>query len=125
MGRPGYLTWRAKLKAQAASQLTELLASPAITPPLPQDVVERIAALVRKEDLRSDEETQVLEDVACLVFLDGQFDDFEKKSELDEEKIIGILKKTWMKMSPRGRELALQMNLSERAKSLIQKALEA
>lgn len=123
MGRPGYLTWRAKLKAQAASQVTELLASPAITPPLSQDVVERTAALIRKENLSNDEETQVLEDVACLVFLDDQFDEFEKRPEIDEEKIVGILRKTWVKMSPKGQELALQMNLSERAKTLIQKAL--
>lgn len=123
MGRPGYLTWRAKLKAQAASQVTELLASPAIAPPLSQDVAERTAALIRKENLSNDEETQVLEDVACLVFLDDQFDDFEKRPEIDEEKMVGILRKTWVKMSPKGQELALQMNLSERAKSLIQKAL--
>lgn len=123
MGRPGYLTWRAKLKAQAASQITELLASPAITPPLSQDVVERTAALIRKENLSHDEETQVLEDVACLVFLDDQLDDFEKRPEIDEEKMVGILRKTWVKMSPKGQELAVQMNLSERAKTLIQKAL--
>jgi hypothetical protein len=123
MGRPGYLTWRAKLKAQAASQVTELLSSPAITPPLSQDVVERTAALIRKENLSNDEETQVLEDVACLVFLDDQFDEFEKRPEIDEEKIVGILRKTWVKMSSKGQELALQMNLSERAKTLIQKAL--
>ncbi|KAK1770531.1 cytochrome b2 [Phialemonium atrogriseum] len=107
MTRPGYLTWRAKLKAQAASQITELLASPAITPPLPQDAIERTAALIRKENLSKDEETQVLEDVACLVFLDDQFDDFHKRPEIDEEKIIGILRKTWAKMSPKGQELAL------------------
>lgn len=125
MGRPGYLTWRAKLKAQAATQVTELLASPTISPALPQEVIERTAALIRKENLSSDEETQILEDVACLVFLDDQFDDFEKRPEIDEEKIVGILKKTWVKMSPKGHELALQMDLSDRAKSLIQKALAA
>lgn len=126
MSRAGYLTWRAKQKAQAAAQVAELLASPssAIDPPLAQDEVERVAALVRKENLQGDEETQVLEDVACLVFLDDQFDAFEKKSELDEEKMVGILRKTWGKMSEEGRKLALGMELSERAKTLIQKALD-
>lgn len=113
------------MKAQAATQVTELLASPTISPALPQEVIERTAALIRKENLSSDEETQILEDVACLVFLDDQFDDFEKRPEIDEEKIVGILKKTWVKMSPKGHELALQMDLSDRAKSLIQKALAA
>ena len=123
MTRPGYLTWRAKLKSQAASQLAELLASPEIQPPLSQEEIDRVAALVRKENLKEDEETQILEDVACLVFLDDQFDEFEKKAELDEDKIVGILKKTWAKMSPAGHALALQMDFSDRAKLLIQKAL--
>jgi hypothetical protein len=124
MTRAGYLTWRAKQKAQAAIEVAELLSSSAaIQPPLAQDEVERVAALVRKENLKEDEETQVLEDVACLVFLDDQFDDFEKKSELDEDKMVGILRKTWGKMSEEGRRLALGMQLSERATVLIQKAL--
>jgi hypothetical protein len=123
MTRAGYLTWRAKQKSVAAAQVAELLASDAIQPPLAQDEIERVAALVRKENLKGDEETQALEDVACLVFLDDQFDDFEKKSEIDEDKIISILRKTWGKMGEEGQKLALGMQLSERAGSLIQKAL--
>ncbi|ETS80118.1 hypothetical protein PFICI_07647 [Pestalotiopsis fici W106-1] len=123
MTRPGYLTWRTKQKAQAAQQVAELLQSPSITPALATEDVERVAALIRKENLKNDEETQVLEDTACLVFLDDQFDDFEKRDEIDEEKMIGILRKTWGKMSPKGQELALGMQLSDRAKSLIGKAL--
>ncbi|KAK1773326.1 cytochrome b2 [Copromyces sp. CBS 386.78] len=116
MTRPGYLTWRAKLKSQAAKQVAELLADASIQPPLSQEEIDRVAALVRKEDLKTDSDTQVLEDVACLVFLDEQFDDFEKRPDIDEEKMMGILRKTWGKMSPSGHALALQMHLSERAK---------
>lgn len=53
-----------------------------------------------------------------------QFEDFEKDIG-DEEKIITILKKTWGKMSEEGRKLALEMELSERSKALIGKALAA
>ncbi|KAK4192899.1 hypothetical protein QBC35DRAFT_482070 [Podospora australis] len=123
MTRAGYLTWRAKQKSVAATQVAELLASPEIQPPLSAEEIGRISALVRKENLAEDEDTQALEDVACLVFLDDQFDDFESKSELDEDKIINILRKTWAKMSGPGQALALQMHLSEKAKILIQKAL--
>jgi phosphate-selective porin len=124
MTRAGYLTWRAKQKSQAALQVAELLSSsPTIQPPLGRDEVERVAALVRKENLKDDEETQVLEDVACLVFLDDQFDGFETKPEIDEDKVVGILRKTWAKMSKDGQQLALGMQLSERATMLIQKAL--
>lgn len=124
MTRAGYLTWRARQKSVAAAQVAELLSSsPSIQPSLAQDEVERVAALVRKENLKADGETQVLEDVACLVFLDDQFDAFEKRSEMDEEKMVAILKKTWAKMSSEGQRLALGMQLSERATTLIQKAL--
>lgn len=81
-----------------------------------------MAKLIRKEDLKRNEETQVLEDVACLVFLDDQFEAFEKELH-DEGKIIGILRKTWGKMSERGHELALQIPMSETSKELIGKAL--
>ncbi|KAI4601951.1 hypothetical protein KJ359_010817 [Pestalotiopsis sp. 9143b] len=124
MTRPGYLAWRTKQKAQAAAQVAELLrSSPSIAPAIPPEDIDRVAALIRKENLRSDEDTQALEDTACLVFLDDQFDDFESKDEIDEDKIIGILRKTWAKMSAPGRDLALGMQHSERAQSLIGKAL--
>lgn len=125
MGRPGYLTWRSKQKSQAAAQVTTLLSSSEITPAIPGEATDRIAALIRKEGLSTDEETQVLEDVACLVFLDDQFDDFESKADLDEDKMVNILRKTWAKMSEPGRQLALGMDLSPRAKTLIERALEA
>ena len=41
----------------------------------------------------------------------------------DEDKIISILQKTWVKMGKRGQDLALQMDLSDRAKELVGKAL--
>lgn len=77
--------------------------------------------MIRKEDLKSDEETQVLEDVACLVFLDDQFAEFEK--EHNEDKIITILRKTWGKMSEDGHALALKIPMSGRPLELIEKAL--
>lgn len=80
--------------------------------------------MVRKADLkRGDPDTQTLEDVACLVFLDDQFDKFERELG-DEEKMVDILRKTWGKMSEVGRAEALKIELSERAKVLVQRALE-
>lgn len=121
MTRPGYLTWRAKQKTQAAAQVKELLFS--MDEPIPADECNRISSLISKQDLASDEETQVLEDVACLVFLDDQFDDFEKKPDHDEEKILRILRKTWVKMSAKGREMATKMKHSDRARLLIERAV--
>ncbi len=117
MNKQGYHAWRTYLKKRQA----ELAAQICLNSGYAQEDADRVAALIRKENLRKDEETQVLEDVACLVFLDDQFEAFEK--EHDEEKIVGILRKTWGKMSERGHELALGISMSERASELVKKAL--
>ena len=79
-------------------------------------------ALVEKEGLKQgEEEVQALEDVACLVFLDDQFEQFKEKH--DEEKIINILKKSWVKMSPKGQEMALAIPMTDECKALVQQAL--
>ena len=89
-----------------------------------EEEASRVGAMVQKADLKAgDPDTQTLEDVACLVFLDDQFDKFEKDLG-DEDKMVDILRKTWGKMSEEGRGLALGMELSERAKGLVGKALE-
>lgn len=75
-----------------------------------------------KEGLsKGDEEAQVLEDVACLVFLDDQFEEFKEKH--DEEKIVRILQKTWGKMSKRGQDMALEMDMEGDCRRLVEKAL--
>lgn len=132
MTRAGYLAWRARQKTRAAENIKILLsslpsssssASSSQQQQLPTEDIDRVASLVRKENLAADTEVQVLEDVACLVFLDDQLDDFEKRDDVDEDKMVNILRKTWAKMSPRGREIALEMELSERGKTLVGKAL--
>ena len=117
MTKAGYLNWRAFLKKRQA----DLAAAICIGCNFTEEEAEEVAKLIRKEDLKRNEETQVLEDVACLVFLDDQFEAFEK--EHDEAKIVGILRKTWGKMSERGHELALEIHMSEKSRELVGKAL--
>ena len=119
MTRFGYHSWRTFLKKRQAEHASEIC----LTSGFSEEEALRVASMIRKEDLKKDEETQILEDVACLVFLDDQFDEFEK--EHDEEKIVKILQKTWTKMSDRGHELALEIDMSDRARSLVAKALKA
>jgi hypothetical protein len=115
----GYFGWRTYLKNRQAELAQQMCADAGYTQP----EAERVAALVRKEGLRQEEqETQTLEDVACLVFLDDQFEAFEQEIN-DEEKMVGILKKTWAKMSDKGRGMALQITMSDRCRGLVQKAL--
>ena len=118
MTRPGYFSWRTFLKKRQAEQAAQICQECGYC----QEDADRVAALVRKEDLKVDEETAALEDVACLVFLDDQFEEFEEKH--DEDKILGILRKTWGKMSKRGQDMALEMKMEGRPAELMKKALE-
>ena len=77
--------------------------------------------MLRKERLKKDPEVQILEDVICLVFLEYYFAEFAAKH--NEEKIVDILRKTWRKMSDRGRDVALKINLEPALRRLVEKAL--
>jgi hypothetical protein len=117
MTRAGYYSWRTLLKKRQA----ELAQQVCIDAGLRAEEAERVASLIRKEDMKTDEESQILEDVACLVFLDDQFEEFKK--DYDEDKTVNILRKTWVKMTDQGHDLALQIPMSDKAKELIGKAL--
>lgn len=115
--RVGYLQWRNKLKVHHADIAEKILSQIGYE----QWIIDRVKFLVQKKQMRHDEETQILEDVVCLVFLKYYFSDFADEHE--EDKIISILQKTWNKMSERGKEAALKLNLNEKAKSYVHKAL--
>ena len=83
--------------------------------------IEQVKRIIRKRGLKKESQPQVIEDIACLVFLDSYFADFA--TDYDEAKIISIVQKTWKKMSPRAQQRALEMELPESAAALIQKAL--
>ncbi|KAF2480927.1 glutamyl-tRNA synthetase [Neohortaea acidophila] len=117
MTKVGYHAWRTAQKKRHAELLGQILEKY-----YPEEDVKRCMALVQKEGLKQgEEEVQVLEDVACLVFLDDQFDEFKEKHDAD--KIVNILRKTWGKMSPKGHEMALQIPMTDECKDLVQKAL--
>ncbi|MCJ1314120.1 hypothetical protein MMC25_007800 [Agyrium rufum] len=119
MTKVGYHSWRTFLKKRQAAIAADICKNSGYS----EEEAGRVAEMIRKENFKQDEETQVLEDVACLVFLDDQFEAFEK--EHNEEKIVNILKKTWGKMSDEGHRLALEIDMSPRAKDLVIKALQS
>lgn len=118
MTRIGYHSWRTFLKKRQAQLAGSILEANGYS----NGDVKTCRDMIEKQGLKEGiEETQILEDVACLVFLDDQFEAFEKT--LDEDKIIKILQKTWGKMSPDGHALALQIPMAQRCQDLVQKAL--
>lgn len=117
-GRAGYLRWREDLKATHARRVGEIMAAAGYAP----NDVRRVAALISKDALREgDPEGCLLEDALCLVFLETQFQDL--LSRTPEDKMQGILKKTWQKMSPAGRAAAQFLAFSPEEQKAFSKAL--
>jgi hypothetical protein len=117
-GRAGYLQWRTKLGRYHAERAREVLASLGYE----EELVKAVETIVTKQHLRSNPDSQAMEDALCLVFLEHELDDFVAKYP-DDAKSIEILQKTWKKMSDRGHEAALGLPFSDRTKELVQRAL--
>lgn len=117
-GKSAYLRWRtdlAKYHAETAGQLM-LQAGYSL------EEVKSVQHIIRKEQLRSNPEVQVIENALCLVFLQFQYEDFIFKH--DNKKVITIIKKSWTKMTEPGRNAAMTLHFSEKGKALILEALK-
>src|SRR5207237_8811472 len=77
MTRAGYHQWRTTLARFHADEAAKVLGDAGYD----DATVARVRALVRKEGLKTDPETQTLEDVACLVFLEDELADFAERPE--------------------------------------------
>lgn len=117
LGRKGYHQWRTRLYDYHGEKAAEILEKVGYD----EETIARVRKMLKKQGLKSNPETRTLEDVACLVFLESYFWDFSRLH--DEEKIIGILRKTWVKMSARGQEAARELSLNAGAEALLNKAL--
>lgn len=73
-----------------------------------------------KKSLKQDEETQLFEDVVCLVFIQYYLHEFAHQQT--HEKIIGILQKTMKKMSKRALKEAGNIPVDEEVQELIKEA---
>ncbi len=117
LGRKGYHQWRTRLYDYHGEKAAGILEEVGYD----EETIARVRKMLKKQRLKSSPETQMLEDVACLVFLESYFWDFSRLH--DEEKIIGILRKTWVKMSARGQEAARELSLDAGAEALLNRAL--
>ena len=116
-GRDGYRRWRSDLAQFHAETAADILTGVGYD----ADTVQRVQVLLRKERLKVDAEVQLLEDVACLVFLTYYLPAFVEQHE--ELKVIEVLRKTWRKMSTRGQSVALELGLPDDLRSLVGSAI--
>lgn len=117
MDRPGYLRWRKELGRKHAEWASEILAACGYS----ADEIARVGSLLRKENLRKDAETQALEDVAALVFLEHYAAGFAGKHE--PEKVVTILAKTLGKMSEHGKAAVAGLDLLPGVRDALQAAV--
>ncbi len=120
-GKSGYYQWRiaqGKLHAELTSDIM-------IKQGYSVDDAQLCAAIIRKENLKTNDNSQNLEDVACLVFLMHYFDEFAAKyiARDNEAKIVRIVQLTWKKMSNKAHEIALSLTLPEHLAKIVNKAL--
>ena len=115
MTRAGYLRWRNDLKLLHAKRSAEILREVGYD----ETTIARVVELNLKKGLGNDQECQVLEDALCLVTLQYQLADLMAKT--DPDKMVGILRKTWKKMSGAARTEALALPFTESENALIQR----
>ena len=123
MDRQGYLQWRTglyKFHAETAGRIMQEAGYDEV-------MVERVKAIVSKKGLKINAETQLMEDVVDLVFIEHYITGFASQHpEYDEAKWVEIIRKTWQKMSSRAHEFvfASKIKLPEALKPLILKAVQ-
>ncbi len=122
MDRIGYLKWRKDLYKFHAQTAADLLAEAGYG----EDVIDRVKLAVAKKGIKNNPDTQLLEDVSALVFIEHYMLEFANKHpEYNEEKWLDIIRKTWKKMTERAQQFALSggIRLPEPLLPLIQKAV--
>lgn len=122
MDRKGYHLWRTNLYTFHADTVAALLVKAGYD----DEFIHRVKLAVSKKSLKSNPDTQLLEDVSALVFIEHYMLAFvEKHPEYDEEKWLLIIKRTWNKMTEKAHAFALagSIKLPESLIPLIQKSV--
>ncbi len=120
-GKTGYYQWRIALGKFHAELAGTIMQKHGFSP----EQAEKTASIISKEHIITNSDSQTLEDVACLVFLEHYFEDFAAKylEQDNEAKIIRIVQLTWKKMSEEAHDIALKLALPEHLMALVTKAL--
>ena len=122
MTKEGYHAWRTGLYTFHADTAGELMREAGYD----DSMIERVKKAVGKRGIKVNPESQLLEDIANLVFIEHYLLAFaNSKPDYDEEKWLEILRRTWGKMSKNAQAFALsgKIKLPEALVPLITKAI--
>jgi hypothetical protein len=123
MDKQGYLQWRTGLYKFHADTAGGIMRQAGYD----DEMIARVKKIVGKKGLKVNPETQLMEDVVDLVFIEHYLTAFvAQHPEYDEEKWIQIIRRTWQKMSKHAHEFALagKIRLPEALVPLILKAVQ-
>lgn len=116
-GRAGYLKWRETLKQFHADTVASFMQEAGCA----EALIRRVQAIMLRRHLSDDPEAQTLEDAMCLVFLEREFAPMRRATP--EPTLTEVVRKTWKKMSPRARSLALALPLPDDDRRWLAQAL--
>jgi len=122
LGKPGYFAWRTGLYRFHAETAGELMRQASYD----EATIKAVMAAVSKQDIKTNPDTQMLEDVSSLVFIEHYMLFFAgQHAEYTDEKWVGIIRKTWKKMSNAAHAFATSggIKLPEAPLPLILKAI--
>jgi len=122
MTKDGYHAWRTGLYTFHANTAGELMRQAGYD----DAMIERVKKAVGKRGIKVNPESQLLEDIANLVFIEHYLLAFaQSKPEYDEAKWLEIIRRTWGKMSRSAQVFALsgKVKLPESLVPLITKAI--
>jgi hypothetical protein len=122
MTKEGYYAWRTGLYKFHADTAGELMHQAGYD----EATIEQVKMAVGKRQLKVNPDTQMMEDVTDLVFIEHYMLGFAgQKPDYSEEKWLDIIRKTWKKMSDRAHTFATTggIKLPEPLVPLILKAI--
>ena len=119
-GRAGYEQWRRACREHHVLELGAILTRHGFE----AAKAAHVAKLIRKEQLKKDAESQALENVVDVVFVEHYLADFlAKHGDYDDAKVVDIVAKILRKMSKEGHAAGLALPLQPEIRTLIDRAM--
>lgn len=121
LGREGYNAWRSACRDHHATLTSAIMRRHGYA----DGEIAQVVKIIRKEQLKRDPESQALENVVAVVFVQHYLDEFiAEHKDYEDAKLADILKKTLRKMDSTGHAAALALKLPAATVRLMDMALK-